>query len=241
MALQFYITRNKLRSSKNKNQLYINLLFNIIISSLLFKAFFSYELKINIKLHLQNDGDITLITQEDQCPKRLIENGNTIGSNECGHYLNQGNHNIYIEWDDPFEKLSNMFEDKKFIIEIDLSHFNASNIKYMGLMFKGCTSLKKVIMPSITGNNLEQMQSMFEGCISLKSVEFQNDFRTTNVKQMEGMFKYCFNLEYINFPSNFETTHVITIQDMFKECYSLSSINFDIFKTSNVNNMACLF
>ena len=85
------------------------------------------------------------------------------------------------------------------------------------------------------------MQSMFEGCISLKSVEFQNDFKTTNVKQMEGMFKYCFNLEYINFPSNFETTHVITIQDMFKECYSLSSINFDIFKTSNVNNMACLF
>ena len=241
MALQFYITRNKLRSSKNKNQLYINLLFNIIISSLLFKAFFSYELKINIKLHSQNDGHITLITQEDQCPKRLIENGNTIGSNECGHYFNRGNHTIDIEWDDPFEKLANMFEDKKFIVEIDLSHFDASNIKYMGLMFKGCTSLKKVIMPSITGDNLEQMQSMFEGCTNLKSVEFQKDFRTTNVKQMECMFNHCFNLEYINFPSNFETTNVITIQDMFKECYSLSSINFDIFKTSNVNNMASLF
>ena len=242
MASIFCINRNtKSKKSKFKRQLLLNLLFTTIISFLLIPASFSYEVKINIKLHIQNAGYIELLKQKEGCPNKLKENGNTIGTNECSHYLSKGNHNIDLEWDYLLTQLSNMFEDKTFITEADLSNFDASKIKFMGLMFKGCTSLRKVIMPSITDYNLEQTQNMFERCTNLISVVFKNDFRTTNVEKMECMFRECYNLESINFPSNFETTNVVTMQDMFKECYSLTSINFNIFKTGKVINMACLF
>jgi surface protein len=135
--------------------------------------------------------------------------------NKCKPYILRGKQNFNIEWDNNFEDCSNMFEDITVLTEVDLSNFDVSRVKYMGLMFKGCTSLKKVIMPTISEYLLEQAEMMFKGCTKLISVQFQHDFRTINVKQMNEMFEGCSNLISVNFPDNFDTSNSNYINNMF--------------------------
>ena len=216
---------------------------NICIILIFFPSTLSNSIKV--KIYQSGEGNIPLINSMDYkrgCPTKISERGDEHhDENKCFPYLLYGEHNLDIDWNYNFEDCSNMFEYKTAITEIDLTYFDTSKVKYMGLMFKGCTSLKKVIMPTISEYLLEQAEMMFKGCTKLISVQFQHDFRTVNVKQMNEMFEGCSNLISVNFPNNFETPNSKYINNMFLGCSSLNSINFNIFKTSNTINMACLF
>ena len=216
---------------------------NIIIYISLISSYFSQD--NNITIIFQNSGQgVDIINRHEfegtlkrECPKDY-ENGTC-----CKNYTGANNQTtIYWEENNTFDDLSYMFHGKTALIEINLSEFNASNIKYMSYMFCNCISLQKVILPSITHENLEIIESMFEGCTSLISVEFTgNNFNTKNTNTFKKMFLNCISLISINFPDNFQTNGAKEIQDMFSGCSSLISINFQIFNTFNVNNMACLF
>ena len=216
-----------------------------LIILIIIPSFISDENRITIKLYQQGEGNLPIINGKENargCPEKIYEGtGDNNSENKCYPYLLYGEHNLNLVWYYTFQDCSNMFEYKTALVEIDLSHFNAREVKYMACMFQGCTSLKKVIMPDMKEYGLEHTEFMFKGCTNLISVKFQQDFRTPNVIQMNAMFQGCVNLLSINFPSNFRTNKVTQIQDMFSGCGSLPSIDFNIFQTSNVNNMAYLF
>ena len=240
-----FIFSNNIMSIFNK--IYIFLLFNIIIfSSLNFISSSSYLNQIAIKLHPEYDGNIDIMNERGnrQCPNEIWDqdgNGHN-DENKCNPYLFSKEYTLYLKWDSPFQDCSYMFENKKALIEIDLTSFDASNVNNMGKMFSYCTSSQKVILPSISGNNLLNVEEMFNGCTSLKSVEFHNNnFNTRSINNMERMFENCKNLISINFPDNFDTSNVDKMNDMFSGCSSLSTINLSKFITSKVNNLARLF
>ena len=216
--------------------------FNIIFLISLFPPFSPNIIKI--KLFLEQEGDFVIFNFKDNrpCPSQLFENGFELDDRDkCKPYLSAGNHTIDLIFSNTFSDCTAMFESRTGLIEIDLSNFDASNVNYMAYMFKNCSSLEKVIMPSINGDKLEQMKNMFVYCKNLISVEFQKNFVTKNVINMQKMFGGCINLKSVNFPDDFETSKVSNINDMFSGCSSLSSINFNIFKISQPNNMASLF
>ena len=220
--------------------------FIFLIKAILFLSIFPYfsSNSIKIKLYQEQNGNVCIFNWKEgrACPYILSENDIMHDdSDKCNPFLNKGEHNIYIEFDYLTEDCTAMFESRTALIELDLSNFDASNVKYMAYMFKGCTSLQKVIMPSIKGYKLEQMKNMFIYCSNLISVEFQQNFVTKNVINMQKMFKDCVKLKSINFPIDFDTSSVTAINDMFSGCSSLLSINLSFFKTNNIENMVSLF
>ena len=203
------------------------LLINIIIFVSLISSFFSDEMnmKITITINLNSGGETHIINAHGtnrKCPSKIYVNYNNWKEYSCKINLSQGSHSIIVEWypSEFFTDCSNMFEDKTFITEINLSEFKANEVQYMAYMFKGCTALQKVTLPRITEYKLERTEKMFEGCISLISIVFSNnDFRTEKVTNMAQMFQDCKSLSSIIFPGSFITNVVEEIQDMFSGCY----------------------
>ena len=233
----------------NYSIIYIFIFYNTIIL-IAFLPIISSSNSIKIKLNVDNEGEIPLVKSKDgrrPCPSRLsYSNVNFINNdNKCKLNLNAGEHSIVVEWDNPIEDCSNMFEGINSLIEINLTEFDSSKIKYMGFMFKDCKSLKKVILPSISNENqLEHLENMFENCYSLETVIFNGDFKTNSVSSMAWMFKNCYNLYSIIFPDNFKTNNVEYFQDMFYNCSNLTSLNlsnFDWSKVKNMKNMENMF
>ena len=83
------------------------------------------------------------------------------------------------------------------IIEIDLSHFDTSDVNDMGYIFKGC--------------------------VSLISINFSNFDNNAMAFSMHWMFSDCNSL-YFLYLSGFDTRKVECIEYMFENCYLLSSI-----------------
>ena len=228
-----------------KNKL-INFLFIFCISFFISSIpNVSSDIRIKVIVEQKKEGNVGIIRSINKrgCPTNLIVDGYIYKDNDrCTPYLYKGNHSLEIEWSDLIQDCSNMFKDIHALIEkIDLSEFDASNVKYMGYMFYGCEHVKEIILPDINHENLLQAENMFYGCTSLISIEFKGDFNTKKTKNMASMFSGCKNLVSINFPTNFIISNGELIQNFFDGCISLQSINFNTFSTSNVINMACLF
>lgn len=62
-----------------------------------------------------------------------------------------------------------MFEDCSKIRSLDLSNWNAGNIKNMVLMFLYCTSLQLLNLSNWDISNVKHSANMFYGCSSLHS------------------------------------------------------------------------
>ena len=238
-----YNFRNIYNIQWKYNIIYIFFIFSIIIFISFFPEISPNSIKINLKKN--ENGYIQILNYRDGigCPSKLSENNNEHNDdNKCNPYLYEGEHNIVIEFNNQIVDCSEMFKGLNYLIEIDLSGLDSSNIEYMGHMFKECKDLVKVILPSINKENqLKKLNNMFEDCFSLRTIEFSGDFYINKVDSMAYMFKNCHNLISINFPENFKTHNLIHAQDMFFGCYSLNSIKFEIFSTDNIVNMACLF
>ena len=142
-----------------------------------------------------------------------------------------------------FKKLltntSYMFYNCSSLESIDLSSFNAINIKSMSYMFSLCSSLKSIDLSSCNTTNVNNMSYLFSACSSLKSVDLSS-FNTSNVNNMSYMFSVCSSLKSINL-SSFNTTNVSNMREMFNYCSSLESIDLSSFNTINVNNMRGMF
>ena len=67
-----------------------------------------------------------------------------------------------------------MFYGCDDIIEIDLSHFDTSNVKDMGYMFSGCTSLTSLDLSNFNTSSVIVMDEMFPGCTSLTFLDLHN-------------------------------------------------------------------
>ena len=90
-----------------------------------------------------------------------------------------------------------MFRECFSLESIDLSSFNAINVKNMACMFIFCSSLKSINLSSFNTSNVIHMGYMFQDCSSLKTINLSS-FNTTNTTNMCYMFSGCSSLKSMN-------------------------------------------
>ena len=103
--------------------------------------------------------------------------------------------------------------------EIDLSRISALSGYEL---FKGCSSLTKIIFPEgglRIGNNL---WSMFEGCESLEYVDFSNFICDNDIVGLNYAFANCTNLINVDL-SSLQAT-IFYLQNSFDGCSKLASV-----------------
>ena len=118
-----------------------------------------------------------------------------------------------------------MFQNCYEIVEIDLSHFDASHVTDMGNMFSGCSSLTSINFNGFDTSSVTfSMHWMFSNCHKLYSLDLSG-FNTVKVECMENMFENCYSLTSLNL-KNLKTDGLkFTSDSMFANCYKLEYIN----------------
>ena len=149
--------------------------------------------------------------------------------------------------------------------DIDLSHFDTSEVKNMMQMFVGLYSCTSLDLSTFDTRNVTSMYQMFaqsRGLLNLNLANFNTSkvtdmsgmfsatekltnldvghFNTENVTNMSYMFHYMTKLTTLDL-SNFRTGKVISMEAMFREMPALTTLNIDNFDTRNVNTMREMF
>lgn len=108
--------------------------------------------------------------------------------------------------------VSGLFKNRTDLVEIDLSGWNASNIKNMDSMFEGCTNLVTVKLPTVIANKCS-MKNMFKGCTKLNC-----QLNVSNANDLNGTFYGCSSLTYTPvLPSEYNGS----LDSTFYNCSSL--------------------
>ena len=87
--------------------------------------------------------------------------------------LNTNENEIKLIWDIKLTTTSSMFDTCKYIIEIDLSNFDASEVTEMNNMFCSCSSLTSINLSNMETSKVSNMLATFEGCQSLSYYIYQ--------------------------------------------------------------------
>ena len=149
--------------------------------------------------------------------------------------------------------------------DIDLSHFDTSEVKNMMQMFVGLYSCTSLDLSTFDTRNVTSMYQMFaqsRGLINLDLANFNTSkvtdmsgmfsatekltnldvrhFNTENVTNMSYMFHYMTKLTTLDL-SNFRTGKVTSMEAMFREMPALNTLNIDNFDTRNVDTMREMF
>ena len=136
---------------------------------------------------------------------------------------------IQIYLSKPLTTLENFFDlfyDEKveYLISVDLSHTDMTEITSLANMFSGCLSLKSITPPKYPSLQLQSMESMFEECSSLISIDL-SQFYTNNVTNMNNLFFNCKSLKVIDMTCyGFE--NLKSTQLMFYGTENLKKIDF---------------
>ena len=235
----------------NKNKFYIIYIFYFyyfiimeMFSSQFIKCYFrKIELSsYYINLKIKSTGNINILS-------RLYSGGNpdiitinnenyTMANKDTFNNFENNIINITLIWNNSITSTSGMFSGCDDIIEMDLSHFDTSNVIDMRYMFRGCSSLTSLDLSNFNTSSVTTMEWMFSGCSSLTSLDLSN-FNTSSVTNMFRMFYGCSSLTSLDL-SNFNTSSVTNMEFMFSECSSLTSLdlsNFDISSDTLMYNM----
>jgi surface protein len=97
----------------------------------------------------------------------------------------------------------NLFSENDYIINVDLTSFNARNVTTMEKMFYKCKNLKSVNLSNLNAEKLTDISEMFYECNNLTNVNLSS-FNIINATDMKYMFSHS-GLKKINL--NFINTH----------------------------------
>ena len=125
--------------------------------------------------------------------------------------------------------------------DIDLSHFNTSEVENMMQMFVGLYSCTSLDLSTFDTRNVTNMYQMFAHDRSLVNLNLAN-FNTWLVTDMAGMFEDLSNVVSLDL-SSFDTYNVTDMNHMFYLDSKLANLNVSGsgFSTSNVTNMEAMF
>jgi uncharacterized repeat protein (TIGR02543 family) len=70
-----------------------------------------------------------------------------------------------------------MFQNCSKVTDLNLGHFNTSNVTNMYQMFSGCSSLTSLDISNFDTSAVTQLTNMFTGCTNLYSVKLGSNFR----------------------------------------------------------------
>ena len=123
--------------------------------------------------------------------------------------------------------------------DIDLSHFNTSEVENMMQMFVGLYSCTSLDLSTFDTRNVTSMYQMFAQSRGLLNLNLAN-FNTSKVTGMSGMFYGLFRLKRLNL-SSFDTRNVTDMTGMFYQSTSLVNLDLSHFNTRKVKSMNSMF
>ncbi len=135
--------------------------------------------------------------------------------------------------------LKAMFNECSSLTNLDLSHFDTTNILDLSYMFRNCTNLTEVNLSNFITSKVTTMAVMFKDCTNLQNLDVSK-FDTSNVTNMTYMFMGCSSLDELNV-SNFNTSKVTDMRSLFYGCSNLTSLDVSHFDTSKVTDLGYLF
>ena len=136
--------------------------------------------------------------------------------------------------------LSYLFSNKKYLISIDLSNFEAPLVdNTLEGMFFNCHNLKSIDLFSFDFSNTYNITNMFRGCFSLFFLDISN-FYSSKISDFSYLFTDCSYLSQLMI-DNFKGSIVRNRMDyMFNNCKSLKYLylfNLYLEQTYNVSGM----
>ena len=144
------------------------------------------------------------------------------------------------------ENCNSMFADDMYgqyglknLEEIELSGFDTSKVKNMGLMFSYLKNIKQLDLSSFNTSDVTNMWGMFWGDEKIENLDLSN-FNTVKVTTMNQMFSEMKNLKTLNI-SSFDTRNVINMGKMFSNDNQITTLNLSNFNTENVTDMSGIF
>ena len=144
------------------------------------------------------------------------------------------------------ENCNSMFSDDMFgnygsnnLEEIELTGFDTSKVKNMGLMFSYLKNLTQLDLSNFNTSNVTNMWAMFWGSEKIENLDLSN-FDTSKVTTMNRMFSNMKNLTSLNI-SGFNTRNVINMSEMFMGASGMTSLNISTFNPENTTDMSSMF
>ena len=125
------------------------------------------------------------------------------------------------------------------ILDLDVSHFDTSNVTNMRSMFSDMPKLTSLNLSNFDTSKVTNMSQMFESMSSLTTLNLSS-FDTSQVTDMSYMFCDMSKLTSLNL-SNFDTSKVTDMHYMFCSMRSLTTLNLSNFDTSKVTDMNTMF
>ena len=102
------------------------------------------------------------------------------------HYFNcleNTINNITLIWNEPINSTDSLFRGCNSITEIDLSHFDTSQVTAMNSMFYSCSSLISLNLINLDTSKVKSMCNMFSRCYALTSL-YLSSFITSKFSNM---------------------------------------------------------
>ena len=135
--------------------------------------------------------------------------------------------------------MHNMFYGMSNLTTLNVSHFDTSKVTNMGLMFYGMRDLSALNLSSFNTSQVTDMHNMFYGMSNLTTLNVSH-FDTSKVTNMGLMFYGMSSLTSLDL-SNFDTSKVTNMGNMFSSMTNLTSLNLSSFNTSKVTDMGFMF
>ena len=162
-------------------------------------------------------------------PNEIIINGIKQKNISNIYKFNEVINNVTLIWYEPIYNCRCMFYQCDAILEINLNHFDTSQVTDMASMFYSCSNFISLDLSFLDTSQVMNMDNMFSHCSSLKYLNLLGKFKTSKVTSMEDMFNFCSNLISLDL-SNFDTSNVRSMFRMFCDCSSLISLDLSNFK-----------
>ena len=238
------IFKNKNVFIKEKLNLYHIIIFiisSIIIqtNSIIDKNDLNETIYSYITLKIGKGENSVYSSEYSKAPKFVYINKIKQETIETNYLFNESENSVILIWEKPILDCEKLFTSCDKITEINLTHFDTSQVNTMLAMFKNCFNLKYVDVSNLDTSNVTEMGNMFISCGSLISLDVSN-FKTSSLKRMGGMFYGCSSLKSIDL-SNFDTSKTTLIDSLFVGCSNLTFINLSNFHTSKVKRMNDMF
>ena len=153
----------------------------------------------------------------------IIDNQKTKKFKKYMRPQHEGIYTINLLFKQNITDCSEMFQDCKNIISIDLSNLITKDVTDMSYMFNNCSNLLNIKLNSFETQNVIKMKNMFCFCTKLNEINGLSSFNTSNVIDMHEMFFGCESLTKLNL-YYFDFTNVVDIKYMLFKCKRLKRL-----------------
>ena len=137
------------------------------------------------------------------------------------------------------ENMMQMFVGLYSCTSLDLSTFDTRNVTSMYQMFAHDRSLVNLNLANINTSQVTNTAGMFDDLLNVISLDLSN-FNTSNVIDMNSMFAQTHKLKILNL-GHLNTSRVTTMEKMFNDMWALENLDVSSFDTSNVTTMKDMF